>query len=296
MKRALFTASLLALAFAGFSAADAAPAAAKPKPVLAAVKAGQPYKLNYELEARASVLFIPATARAVFDVKMMPETYTIDSTVKVTGIADWFVNYDLTLKAMGETKANALRTTSYVSQNRDGKKNRRVEIAIGKDDFTMTASPKFGNLGDPAATVEQVMKTNDPITALITFGLEPRAKGGDPCGGPIRIFDGRQLTYLHLKHVGETNIKTTGWSGKAIECDVTMDKVAGYKKGESDKDNLTGIDGPMKMWLAPLPNGTSLPVKIEADTEKMGKIKLQAKKLSFEPLPDPARGPAGRSR
>ncbi len=295
MKRALLVASLLALGFAGLSAADAAPAA-KPKPVLAAIKAGQPYKLNYELEARASVLFIPATARAVFNVNMMPETYTIDSTVKVTGIADWFVNYDLTLKSMGETRGTGLRTTSYVSQNRDGKKNRRVEIAITDKDFTMTASPKFGNLGDPAATTEQVMLTNDPVTALITFGLEPRTKGADPCGGPIKIFDGRQLTYLHLKHAGEANVKTTGWSGKAVECHVTMDKVAGYKKGESNKDNLTGIDGPLKMWLAPLPNGTSLPVKIEANTEKMGKIKLQAKKLSFEPLPAPTKGPAGRSR
>jgi hypothetical protein len=148
----------------------------------------------------------------------------------------------------------------------------------------MTAVPEFGNLGDPAATAEQVIKTNDPITALITFALEPRAPGADPCGGPIRIFDGRQLTYLHLKNVGMKPVKTNAWSGDAIECTVTMEKVAGYKKGESNKDNLSGLDGPLRMWLAPLENGATVPVKIQADTDKIGKITLQAKTLRFEPI------------
>jgi Protein of unknown function (DUF3108) len=301
MKRALLLASALSLVLLGVPAsAGPAPAApAKPvlaKPVLAAIKAGQPMRMTYELEARAHVLFIPATGKALFKVDMLPETYTIDSLVKVTGIADWFVNYDLVLKAVGETRAGSLKTTTYVSKNNDGKKNRKVELAIGAKDFTMTANPKFGNLGDPAATAAQVIQTNDPITALITFALEPRAAGADPCGGPIRIFDGRQLTYLHLKNAGEVNVKTTAWSGKAIECHVTMDKVAGYKVGEANKDTLTGIEGPLRMWLAPLPNGAAVPVKIEADTEKLGKIKLQAKQLKFEPLPMPNPVATGRAR
>jgi hypothetical protein len=151
-------------------------------------------------------------------------------------------------------------------------------------DFSMTATPRFGNLGDPAATTEQVMKTNDPITALITFALEPRAPGADPCGGPIRIFDGRQLTYLHLKNAGKKRVATPVWTGDAIECHVTMDKIAGYKKGEADNDNLTGIDGPLRMWLAPLDNGAMVPIKIAADSKKIGDVTLTAKQLRFEPL------------
>ena len=74
------------------------------------------------------------------------------------------------------------------------------------------------------------------------------------------------------------------WSGEAIECHITMEKVAGYKKDQSDKDNLSGIDGPLRMWLAPLPNGATVPVKIQADTDKIGKVTLQASKLRFEPV------------
>ncbi|MEQ8320635.1 MAG: DUF3108 domain-containing protein [Rhodospirillales bacterium] len=285
MKRAILLASGLALAATGLAVADTAtgPSTATPA-ILTNVKAGTPTRMIYELEAKAYVLFIPATGRASFEVEMQPDNYVINSRVKVTGIADWFVNYDMVLQASGYTRDTELKTYSYVSQNRDGKKNRRVNLTIGPDSFKMKAIPEFGNLGDPAATTAQVLKTNDPITALITFALEPRAPGADPCGGPIRIFDGRQLTYLHLKNAGMKPIKTDAWSGQAIECHVTMEKVAGYKKGESNKDNLSGIDGPLRMWLAPLENGATVPVKIQADTDKIGKVTLQAKKLRFEPI------------
>ena len=122
------------------------------------------------------------------------------------------------------------------------------------------------------------------LAALITFALEPRAPGEDPCGGPLKIFDGRQLTHLHLKNAGVKAVKSDAWRGEAIECHVTMDKVAGYKKGEADNDNLTGIDGPLRMYLAPMSNGATVPVRIEADTDQIGKVVLQASVLQFEPI------------
>ena len=285
MKRSIFLASAAALALAGFATADKAPSAAPASgALLTHVKDGTPTRMVYELQAKAYILFIPATGRATFTTELHPDSYTIDSRVKVTGIADWFVNYDMNIHAEGETRDGDLRTRTYVSQNKDGKKNRRVELEIGDEDFSMNAVPRFGNLGDPAATTEQVLKTNDPITALITFALEPRAPGEDPCGGPIRIFDGRQLTYLYLTNAGQKRVDTPVWTGDAIECHVTMDKIAGYKKGEADNDNLTGIDGPLRMWLAPLDNGATVPIKIAADSKKIGDVTLTAKQLRFEPL------------
>jgi hypothetical protein len=283
MKRSLLLAAA-SLAMLGASVAQT-PQAATPA-VLANIKAGAPTRMVYELDARAMVFILPATGRASFTVDMKPDSYAIKSRVRTTGLADVFVNYDMNLTAEGKTTASGLKTTKYISQNKDGKKNRRVELSMTDTGFSMTAKPKFGNLGDPAATAEQVVLTNDPLTALITFALEPRPAGTDACGGPIKVFDGRQLTYLHLKRAGTgtVKVKTNGWSGQAIECHVTMDKVAGYKKGESNNDTLTGISGPLKMYLAPLENGAHVPVKIVADTDKVGKITLTARSLRFEPL------------
>jgi hypothetical protein len=38
------------------------------------------------------------------------------------------------------------------------------------------------------------------------------------------------------------------------------------------------------MWLAPLSNGATVPVRIEAETDDIGKVTLQASKLKFTPI------------
>jgi hypothetical protein len=276
-------ATLAIAALAGLAGAQVAPLEAPDTP-LTAIHAGEPPRMIFELRAKAWLLFIPITARASFDVEMQSDTYEITSRVKTTGLADILVNYDMRLSATGYVHDDRLETYAYVADN-GGRKPRRVETIRGEDDVAMTAVPRFGNLGEPPATPEQKLDANDPLTALITFALEPRAPGEDPCGGPIKVFDGRQLSWLHLTNAGTGHVRTKAWRGEAIECHVTLEKVAGYKAGAiEDKETLSGIDGPLRMWLAPLPNGAHVPVRIEADADRIGKIVLSASKLRFEPI------------
>lgn len=280
MKKFIAASSLLALAAAGVSTADTAPSATP----LSNVKAGEPMRLTYEVKATAWALFIPITGKARFRADLKPETYSIKGKVKTTGIADILVDYDMELAASGYVRDDRLEPYAYVSQNNDGKKNRRVEMTYGDADVAMTAKPKFGNLGEPPATPAQKLDASDPLTAFIGHGFVPRAASEDPCGGPMKVFDGRQLTWLHFENHGLKKIRTDGYKGDAYECHVQMDKIAGYKKGEVNKDTLTGIEGPLRMWMAPLPNGAIMPVKIQADTDKIGTVTLQVSKLKFEPL------------
>jgi hypothetical protein len=284
MKRRLLLTAAAAFALAGISTADTARTASSGRNVISTVKAGTPTRMVYELDARAMIFIIPATGRASFTVEMRPDTYTIQSRVRTTGLADIFVNYDMQLAASGRVRNNYLKTTGYISQNRDGKKNRRVEMTMTDRGFTMNATPRFGNLGEPPATQDQAILANDPLSALITFSLEPRAPGADPCGGPIRSFDGKQLTYFYLENKGTSQISSPAWTGRAIECHVTMDKIAGYKEGEVNNDTLTGINGPLRMYLAPLDNGAYVPVRMVADTDRIGRVTLQARTLRFEPI------------
>ena len=281
IKKFLASAALASLTMASVSGADSA--LAEPH-ILEQIKAGQAMKMEYSIKASAWVLILPITGKAHFDVTLKKNTYSMRSMVKTTGLADILVNYDLEVAASGYTTRDELNTYAYVSQNKDGKKNRRVDLKILKDDFEMTATPEFGDLGDPPATVEQALDAKDPITALISFALEPRAEGEDPCGGPLKIFDGRQLTHLHLTNHGMTEVTSEAWRGEAYECHIRMDRVAGYEAHEISKDNLSGIEGPLRMWLAPLPNGAHVPVRIEAETEDIGTVTLQASRLNFIPI------------
>lgn len=285
MKHWLLPLATGALALGGIAGLSAADNGDTPRAdFMATIEAGQPMRMEYEIKASAWVLILPITGKAWFQVDLRPENYKIKSNVKTTGLADILVNYDMELAASGYTNLDGLDTYAYVSQNKDGKKNRRVDLKYLGDEFSMVANPTFGNLGEPPATTEQVLDAKDPLTALISYALEPRDLETRPCGGPMKIFDGRQLTHLHLEYKGMKNVKSDAWRGEAYECHITMDKVAGYKEGEANKDTLTGIDGPLRLWLAPLPNGATVPVRIEADTDDIGKVTLQAGKLSFTPL------------
>lgn len=283
MKKSLLGAAAF-LSFGVFASADTAPT--EKSVILHDIRNGQPMRFVYELEAKAWVFFLPVTAKASFDTLLNTNDYSITSKVKTTGLADILVNYDLTVSATGYVRPDHLKTYAYVSQNKDGKKDRRVEMTydLPNQDFTMVATPRFGNLGDPAVNRQQALDANDPLTALMTFSLEQRSED-DPCGGPIKTFGGRELSHLILTYAGRKNVKSKAWRGEAIECHVQLDKVAGFKTGEAKADNISGIEGPIRMWLAPLENGATVPVRIEADTDDIGKVVLQASKLRFEPIP-----------
>ena len=280
MKKLIATTSLMAVMAGGIVNADTVPQ----ETPLTGIKAGDPMRLTYEVKANAWAIIIPITGKANFRMDLKPDTYSIKGKVKTTGLADILVNYDLDLAASGYVRDDHLETYAYVSQNDDGNKNRRVEMTYGSDDVDMTAKPKFGSLGEPPATPAQKLEARDPLTAFLGHAFIPREAGEDPCGPPMKIFDGRQLTWLSFENQGKEKIKTAGYEGDAYECYVTMDRVAGYEKDEINTDNLSGINGPLRMWMAPLPNGTVMPVRIRADTDEIGTVTLQVSKLKFEPL------------
>ncbi len=248
-------------------------------PLLAEVKAGDSKRIQYELEAVAYFLFIPITAKGTFDVALNPDFYTINTHVKTTGVADIFVDYDMTVAASGYVRDNDLMTYNYVSQNHDGKKNRRVELTYGQDDVKMVAKPGFGDLGFPPATPEQKIEARDPLTAFIGAAFRPRP-ADNPCGGQIKFFDGKQLTYMSFTPIGETSVRTKAYKGKAFECHVTVNRVAGYDEDDRGT-NLSGIDGPMRMFFAEPFDGFVTPVKLIVDSEDVGKITVTAKKLDL---------------
>ena len=251
-------------------------------PILEDVRNGNARRFIYELEASAYLLFIPITARANFDVTLDGDTYNMRSRVRTTGVADIFVDYDMHLAASGYVRDDGLYTYNYISQNYDGKKDRRVEMTYHPDSFDMVATPEFGDLGHPPATTEQALAALDPITALINVSFQPRDPE-EPCGGPLRTFDGRQLTELRLEYIRETNIRTHAWRGRGIECHVTLDRIAGYKEGETGS-NLSGIEGPMRMYFAEAIPGMMIPVRIEVDSEDIGRVTLQTRRLELQEI------------
>ena len=161
IKKLLASAAVASLTWSSVSGADTA--LVEPH-ILAMIEAGQPMEMEYNIKASAWVLILPITGKANFRVTMNKDTYAIRSLVKTTGLADILVNYDLEIAASGYTSPEGLDTYAFVSQNKDGKKNRRVDLEYLKDDLD---GIKLINQGDVSKIKSTLRSKLDEV-----FGIQ----------------------------------------------------------------------------------------------------------------------------
>jgi hypothetical protein len=277
---ALAAFGLIAPVYGDATRTDAVSAqSAQVNPFLADVKAGQAKRIKYEIEAVTYLFFIPITGKAEFEAFFEDDRYKLDTQVKTTGIANIFVGYDLTVASSGYILDNGLKTQNYVSQNRDGKKNRRVEMTFGPTDVDLNVTPKWGSLGEPPAKPAQKLEAVDPATAMMHIAFTPR-RADNLCSETVRTFDGKQLTHLSFRYLGQKKLKTKAFDGMATECELIVDRVAGYNKDDVGK-NLTGIEGPMKIYFGEPVDGFVPVLRLVVDTADVGKITLTANKINI---------------
>lgn len=219
-----------------------------------------------------------------------PSAYNIASRAEAAGIVGWFVDYNLTISATGAVGPDGLRPTHYDSFNKDGKKNRHVLVDFTPDDVVTTATPRFGDMGFPPASHEQKMESMDPLSAIVNLTLGGEATPANPCGGPIRAYDGKQRYDLKLTFVERIVYRSEAYTGPALKCNVEYVELAGFKnktpeQRAKDKKDVEWTN----MILAELDGGAvTPPLKIEARSRAHGKIGIEATKLSWraaEPAP-----------
>ena len=134
----------------------------------------------------------------------------------------------------------------------------------------------------PPATPAQKLAAVDPATAMMHIAFAPR-KADNLCSETVKTFDGKQLTYLEFKYVGKKQLKTRAFNGMATECELIVNRVAGYNKGDVGK-NLTGIEGPMKIFFGEPVDGFVPVLRLVVDTEDVGKITLTANKINVSDI------------
>lgn len=223
-------------------------------------------------------------ATASIDAWIGPTAYNVNARAQAAGIVDWFIDYNLFVNSTGQTTPAGLVPVRYDSHNKDGKKNRHVIVDFTPTEVKTSVTPKFGDYGYPPATPEQKLEAMDPVAAIIQVAVGANATPENPCGGPMKSFDGKQRFDLRLKFTSRIQYKSAAYTGPAIVCDVEYVEIAGFKAKTSEKRAEEKAD---IMWtnmvLADLPGGVTPPLKIEARSKKRGKMTVQATKLGYAP-------------
>jgi hypothetical protein len=252
---------------------------------LTGLSAPQRLEISYEGIVPVPILGRLKAAEATMTADITSTGYTIRTKATAAGVVDWFVDYNLDISSAGAVGPAGLKPVRYVSANLDGKKNRRVVVDFTPADVTTTATPRFGDLGNPPATTAQKLEAMDPPSAIINQAFQTTP--ANPCGGPIRAFDGKQRFDLQMTFGKRITYESPAYTGPATVCEVKYVEIAGFKdKSDKQKAKDKGDIQWTSIVLAELEGGAVKPIlKIEARSKSRGKMTVQATSLSYGPAP-----------
>jgi len=244
-----------------------------------------PTRLEVAYEAITPVPWIgrQTTASATLTADLSANRYRVAANAKLEGVVDWFADASVAIVSTGSVTALGLVPGRYDSSTKDGAKNRHVIVDFMQNEVAVIVRPKFGDWGFPAPTQPQKLEAMDPLAALMELTLRIDATPANPCGGPLRIFDGKERYDLRLKFVRRLQWNTDVYRGPAIKCDITYIPIAGFdpKSAQQKAEDKTDLEW-ANFILAELDGGDlTPPIKAELRSRRSGKYTIQATRLKY---------------
>lgn len=176
--------------------------------------------------------------------------YQLDALIKTEGIAEQFFETTFALESQGSFSGNRVKPARFISTYQDSDSSRRVELTYpSRGAPVMAAEPAYGDGFGPHVQLNDVLMTQDPISALL---LPTRSASASPCDRSLPLFDGRRRYDLQLREDGMTEMRggDNAYNGPAMRCTVGMLPVAGYERKTLIK--LLAREDSIRVWLAPL--------------------------------------------
>lgn len=242
-------------------------------------------EVEYDAVTPVALLGRMKTASASLTADLSPLTYRIAAYTRAEGMLDWFVDSTVAVVSTGAVTPLGLVPGHNDSSVRDGAKHRHIVLDFTPGEVLTSVSPKFGDWGFPATTHAQKLEAMDPLSALIDLTLRIDASQANPCGGPLRIFDGKQRYDLRLKFAQRFQWKSDAYKGPAIKCTVEYVEIAGFdpKSAEDKEADRADIEW-ANFILAELNGGTvTPPIKAELRSKRSGKYTIEATRLKYGP-------------
>lgn len=241
--------------------------------------AGASHAATFDIKYDASILNVVQLGEVKLKGAVAGGKYTADAGVKTAGLAVLFDQTDITAATSGAADGGAVSWASFNLQHKYGKigkpqKSRTVTLQRAGDTVTAVAKPAFGDLGKPPATAAQKSAALDPISALVSMGLDIGA--GKACGGRYQFFDGKQVAALALSPKSTGTYKSGGYSGDAVVCLAKYEPIAGFKAMTAAEKAAIPTG---EIWFAKPVAGFAAPIRVEVPTP-VGPARLDVKTMT----------------
>ena len=221
-----------------------------------------PVQNAFSLSARYSsrVLIFPV-GDITFEARLAENSYSASTRIEAAGLAALFTDFDINAEVQGYLDGTAAEPSRYAHVERTGRKVRSVEVSFPEGVARPAVEPPFGSWGVPPASEDDRTGAIDPMSAFVALSEQLNRDEGRGCAGVLPVFDGKSRYNLRLENRGQDRIRTRGWRGQAILCDIWYEPISGYDP--EDYPSERELSQPLRIWLAPIEGGRYyLPVRL----------------------------------
>lgn len=233
--------------------------------------ADKPLQLDLRIDLYAAGLHAMAMD---ISAKLEGVRYRIKANARTQGMADFFAQWRSDSSSEGVIEDGRVKPAWHRQDGRWRFNERLTRLYYDRDgDVEANITPPPDD--DDREPVPDALRTGtlDVLSATLTGVVVQRLE--DYCNRAVPIFDGRRRYDLRLSTVSEDVLapsKLSSFAGRALKCEVSVERVAGFKKpSDAEEEERREERPPTYLWVAHLPDaGIVVPVRLEA-TSKYGK-------------------------
>lgn len=172
------------------------------------------------------------------------------------GALSIFKKINQTATARGGIDHGMARPSTFSHRNLANPKGRKIDVRWSGGNVVTTATPAYGNLGHPPASLAQKLEAVDPVTGLMRLALADSP--AQVCTGTLKFFDGKQrydLTFSGRTATAPNQREKRLGLINTVRCRVVYRELAGFKLKPPEKRNQ-GLTKPINISFGQAgPNG-----------------------------------------
>lgn len=207
-------------------------------------------------------------------IALSPQGYRVQIAYRLTGVVGALVHGGGASAVDGRFQADSAVPREFVStgQFRGRPYVMRMQWRGGQP-TVLQLEPPDEDVREPVPA-EQQAHTIDTLSAMASLLQKIGATGR--CDGGLHTFDGRRLSELQARTVGEESLPETGRSsfkGTALRCDFEGRQLAGFLR-DADQAALRRVQHGSAWFARVVPGGPVVPVRITFSAQSFGEATM----------------------
>ncbi len=168
-----------------------------------------------------------ALGDAFLSVRLYAGAYTAEGQIRSAGLAALFADTDLTARASGRRQNQGVSPETYDLDHSYAGSTRKIQVRKDATGVVVRAHPAFGYEGDPAPSEAHKRVGRDPLSTMISMGLDVAATRA--CPPSQRVFDGRYVYDVSFDRARIGHVSGHAYQGPVLSCRMRQTRIAGYR-------------------------------------------------------------------